>query len=134
MISLPSPSLRSRRAAQGMRWLMVVVFLFGAVVSSVGGIVSHGVAAIKAADHAAPTSSNPSHGHAHALEEGEWPIAGDDAIADHSHHGVDHSHDKAHDLPTAGIPAGSPLARWFGSVRPWVETVRASRLERPPMG
>ncbi|WP_374407289.1 hypothetical protein [Hydrogenophaga sp.] len=134
-------SLPPDRAALGLRWLVLVVIMFGTVFSSIGGTSSHGLAAIAASIHVAPLSSDGSHehahGHAHEDEQG-----GDDglaivnlsAAADHSHHGPDHSHDKAHALPVAWISSAPPLPDWVGRVRPWIEMVQASRLERPPMG
>lgn len=132
MTPRPSYSLRPRRAAPGMQWLVLLVFKFGAVVSAMGGIYSHGIAAIMAADQATPTS--PSHDHARAPDDGEWPNAGRDATVDHPHHGADHSHDKAHDLPAAWIAAVPQLHAWLGRVRPWIGAGPASRLEGPPMG
>ena len=42
-------SARPDRAALGMRWLVLLVILFGTLLSSVGGMSSHGIAAIAAA-------------------------------------------------------------------------------------
>jgi len=142
--SVPSMTLRlvhpSRpdRAVLSMRWLVLIVILFGAILSSIGGTNSHGLAAMGASLHTAPVSSNASHEHAHVHEDdGE-----DSALAmvipgaevDHPHHGADHSHDKAHALPAAWQSSTPQLPGWFGLVRPWMKMVRASRLERPPMG
>lgn len=133
-----SHSLRPDRAALGMRWLVLVVILFGTVISSVGGMNSHGIAAIAAVIHATPTSSDASrelvHGHTHEDADGKLVAVSESATGDHPHHGVDHSHDKAHALPAALHSARQQLPERFGFVRPWIEMVQASRLERPPMG
>jgi hypothetical protein len=129
-----SRSLRPNRAALGARWLVMVVILFGALVSSIGSTSSHGLAAIAAVLHVAPSSSNESHGHTHEDLGGELAVANESASADHHHHGADHSHDKAHALPAAWHSAAPQLPGWLGHVRPWIEMVQASRLDRPPMG
>ena len=134
-----SCALRPHRAALGMGWLVLVVILFGAILSSVGATSSHGLAAFPAALHAVPrasldTSGKPVHEHAQAKEGTGWVTQSAGADHPHHHHGADHSHDKAHALPVAWRPAALQLAGWFGRVRPRVERVQASRLERPPMG
>ncbi len=133
-------SMRPDRAALGMRWLVLLVILFGTVVSSVGGMYSHGIAAIAAVSHVSAASSETEHehSHGHAHEDGdsdaEWVVGSQGASADHPHHGADHSHDKAHALPAELHLAAPVLPAWFGHVRLWIEIVQASRLERPPMG
>lgn len=131
-------SMRPDRAALGMRWLVLLVILFGTMVSSVGGMYSHGIAAIAAVSHvsAAPSEAEHDHAHGHAHEDGggEWVVESHSASADHPHHGADHSHDKAHALPAAWHSAAPVVPAWFGHVRLWIEMVQASRLERPPMG
>jgi hypothetical protein len=128
-------STRPDRAALGMRWLVLVVILFGTLISSVGGMNSHGIAAIAAVAHAAPATADTAHEHGHAHEEDASPATlMHGTTADHPHHGADHSHDKAHALPDAWGPAAPLLPVWFGHVRPWTESAQASRLERPPMG
>ncbi|MDO9569775.1 MAG: hypothetical protein Q7J58_10400 [Hydrogenophaga sp.] len=140
MILNLSCTVQPNRAALGVRWLVLMVILFGTVFSSIGGTNSHGIAVIAASLHATPASvdaqNEQAHGHAHGEEEGEgeWMAVGHGTAPDHPHHGADHSHDKAHALPTAWLSFAPQLPDWTGRVRPWIEMVQASRLERPPMG
>jgi hypothetical protein len=129
-------SLRPDGAALGVRWLVLVVILFGTILSSMGGTSSHGLAAIAIAValHAAPSSPDASHGHAHEDQSGELAMVDKSAGADHPHHEMDHSHDKAHALSVAWRTAAQQPSNWLLSVRPWIEMVKVSRLERPPMG
>jgi ABC-type nickel/cobalt efflux system permease component RcnA len=113
-------SLRPTRAGLGVRWLVLVVILFGTILSSMGGTSSHGLDA--------------SHGHAHEDLGGELVRVDNSASADHPHHEMDHSHDKAHALSVAWRTATPQPSSWLLLVRPWIEMVEASRLERPPMG
>ena len=137
-----SYALRPHRAVRGMGWLVlvlvVVVIMFGAIISSVGGTSSHGLAAFAAALHVVtPASLDTSDEHMHDQALGDEGIGRltQGAGADHPHHhGADHSHDKAHALPVAWDSVAPQLPSWFGLVRPWIEMVQASRLERPPMG
>jgi len=128
--------MRPNGAAPGVRWLVLLVILFGTILSSVGGTNSHGLAALATALHVAPFSTDDLHEHVHehAHEDESIGSANQSAGADHPHHGADHSHDKAHVLPALWSSAAPLLAGWFGLVRPWIEMVQASRLERPPMG
>jgi hypothetical protein len=126
--------LRPTGAALGMRWLVVVVILFGTMISSIGGTNSHGLAVIGAALHATPSSLDGPHGHVHEDQGGELAMADQSAGADYPHHGADHSHDKAHVLPVAWRSPAPQPAGWRVLVRPWIQMVQASRLERPPMG
>jgi len=134
MTLLVSCSLRPDGAALGVRWLVLVVIMFGTIIFSIGSTSSHGLAVIAAAHHVAPFSSDESHGHVHEVGGGEVAMVNQSAGADHPHHGADHSHDKAHALPVAWTSAAPQLPAWWGLVRPWIEMVQASRLERPPMG
>lgn len=131
-------SARHDRAALCLRWLVLLVILMGTFISSVGGMNSHGIAALAAVSHVAPgsaeTEHDHAHGHSHDDGDSEWGLGSHGANADHPHHGADHSHDKAHALPAAWHAATPALPVWFGHVRPWTEMVQASRLERPPMG
>ena len=127
-----SCTMRPHRAAAGVRWLVLLVILFGTILSSVGGTNPHGVAALAVALHVAPFSTDDLYEHAH--EDEGIGSANQSAGADHPHHGADHSHDKAHALPALWSSAALQLAGWFGLVRPWIKRVQASRLERPPMG
>ena len=132
-----SYALRLHRAALSMGWLVLVAILFGTIISSIGATSSHGLAAFPAALHATPASLDTSreHVHEHAQEDEGLGWATQGAGADHHHHhGADHSHDKAHALPVAWHSVAPQLPGWFGLVRPWIEMVQASRLERPPMG
>lgn len=129
-----SHALRPDRATLGVRWLVLAVILFGTILSSIGGTHSHGLAALEATLHVAPSSSDGSHGHTHEDLGGDLTMVDESAAADHPHHGADHSHDKAHALPAAWSSSAPQLPGWRGIVRPWIEMVRASRLERPPMG
>jgi hypothetical protein len=118
-----------------MRWLALVVIMFGTIISSIGGMNSHGLAAIAAAHHAAPSAADETHGHVHKDDRGaDVAMLEPSAGADHPHHGADHSHDKAHALPVAWSTAAPQLPDWRVRVRPWIEMIQASRLERPPMG
>lgn len=129
-----SSFLRPTGAALGMRWLVVVVIMFGTMISSMGGTNSHGLAAIAAALHATPSSPDEPNGHVHEDRGGELAMVDMSAGADHPHHGEDHSHDNAHALPGALSSAAPQLPGWRVLVRPWIQMVEASRLERPPMG
>ena len=126
-----SSSLRPTGAALGIRWLVLVVILFGMIISSIGGTNSHGLAAISATLH---TAAGEPHGHIHEDHGGEPTTVPQSTAADHPHHGADHSHDKAHALPVAWSSVAPQLPGWWGLVRQWIEMVQASRLERPPMG
>jgi hypothetical protein len=124
--------MRPNRAAPGVQWRVLLVFMFGTIISSIGGTSSHGLAALTSAVHVTPLSSDESHEHVH--EDEGIGLVNQSASANHPHHGADHSHDKAHALPATWSTAAPPLPGWFGLVRPWIEMVQASRLERPPMG
>ena len=124
---------RPDRAALGMRWLVLLVILFGTLLSSVGGMSSHGIAAIAAVSQVSPASSDTEHGHVHEDGEGDW-VSGHGASADHPHHVADHSHDKAHALPITWSMAVPLLPGWIGQARLRIDMAEASRLERPPMG
>ena len=62
-------STRPDRVALGMRWLVLLVIHFGTLLSSVGGMTTHGIAAIAAVSQVSPASSDTEHGHVHVLEE-----------------------------------------------------------------
>jgi hypothetical protein len=115
-----------------------MVFLLGTVISSVGNMNSHGIAAIASVGHAdsagSDTEHDRAHGHAHEGGSSKWVIGSHGAGADHPHHGADHSHDKAHSLPITWDVAAPQLPVWTGHARLWIEMVEPSRLERPPMG
>lgn len=140
MTPIQPSSMRPSRPALGMRWLVLVVILFGTLISSVGSMNSHGLAALVAGFHDAPSMESTSHeherdhDHSHEVEDDELEMMGHVAPPDHPHHGADHSHDKAHALPAAWETTSPLLPVWIGVVRPWAELVQVSRLERPPMG
>ncbi len=117
-----------------MRWLVLAVIMFGAIISSIGSMNSHGLAAIGTAIHADVTASDEMHGHVHGDRGGEWVVSDQSAGADHPHHQADHSHDNSCALPIAWSSTATLLRSWQLQVRPWIEMVQASRLERPPMG
>ena len=127
-------SSRPHGAALCVRCLVLVVIMFGTIISSIGSTGSHGVAVISAALHVVPPSSAESHGHEHEVRGGELAMVNQSAGADHPHHGMDHSHDKAHALPVAWSSAVPHPPGWRVRVRPWIEIIEASRLERPPIG
>jgi len=133
MTLLASFSLRPAGAALGVRWLVLVVILFGTILSSMGGTRSHGLAALAVVSHAADSSNEP-HGHSHEEHGVELATLDSSAGADHPHHEADHSHDKAHAPSVAWRSAVPPSPGWWRLARPWIEMVEASRLERPPMG
>ena len=134
-----SHALRPNRAARATGWLVMVVVLFATIISSIGRASSHGFAAFPAALHVTAKflDTFQKHVHEHAHEDGGIKGVTQSAGADlhhNHHHGADHSHDKAHALPATWSSAAPQLPGWFGHVRPWIEMVQASRLERPPMG
>ena len=130
--------MRPYRAPLGMLWLMVLVILFGTIVSSVGGMYSHGIAAIAAVKQVSATASDSEHDHAHshAREDGDGQRVevSHGASAEHPHHGADHSHDKVHAPPVTWTVAAPQLPVWIGQAMLRIEMIKASRLERPPMG
>lgn len=109
---------------------MIVALLVGAWLSSVGGTVSHGLAALSANGH----------GHVHDIAEGDVSggQAGAPALQGHQgHHGhehsPDHSHDKAHRLPAApSVQAVRPMA-WGVMADARRGCMAPARLDRPPM-
>lgn len=108
-------------------WLLAVV-LAGMLLSSVGLVNSHGLAALICAQQG--DESAQSHGHSHHDE-------GDAAVADvplvHAHHSADHSHDNAQapSLALASVAPVPPDWRIFNPTR--MKGLVAYRLERPPM-
>lgn len=117
-----------------MRWLVLAVIMFGTILSSIGSMNSHGLAAIGSAIHADVSASDETHGHVHGDQGGEIADSDQSAGTDHPHHQADHSHDNSHALPITWSSTATLLRSWQLKVRPWVEMVQASRLERPPMG
>lgn len=127
----PYPIQRHSRFTLGLCALILMGMLFGAIVSSMGGVTSHGLAEFAASQHNVDGISVDVHGHAHDDDEAKPALS--DAGVDHPHHSADHSHDKSH-VPSSAITiAISMAASRPATVRPWVELVEAFRLERPPM-
>lgn len=129
-----SSCLYPNGAALCMRWLVLVAIMFGTILSSMGGTSSHGLAAMATTFHDASSATGEAHSHVHEDEDGESAVLDKSADAGHAHHGADHSHDNAHALPVALSSAAPQLPGWRVRVRPWIQMVEASRLERPPMG
>jgi len=125
----PSAIQRRSRFALGVYALILMGMFLGAIVSSVGGVTSHGLAEFSASQHKLDAISVAAHGHTHDDEEPAFSEAG----ADHAHHGADHSHDKSHAPFSAMTIAISLAASRPATTRPWVELVETFRLERPPM-
>ena len=131
-----SSSLHPTGVALGMRWLVLIMIMFGTIISPMGDTRSHGLAAI--AVHAAPSADEPhadaAHTPVHEDQVGQWVMLEKSPSADHPHHETDHSHDKAHAPSAAWNSAAAQPSSWTTPVRPSIEMVRASRLERPPKG
>lgn len=120
------PPISTRRTRQswlgrGLRVWVVLLLLAGSLLSALGHLNSHGLAAMAVAQH----------GHAH--DDGDGAAAGLDATQA-QHNNADHSHEKAHALPgrwAVPMPAGAvrrPLAHPLGP--DWI----AAGPERPPRG
>lgn len=125
---------RPSRASRCLCWLALLVVLLGSIVSSIGAINSHGVAAMTATLHESGSAAGDSHGHVHEDDDDGLLSAVQGATGEHPHHGTDHSHDKAQALPAAWGPPLQVLPARIAFAQPWTERIRASRLERPPMG
>lgn len=127
----PYPVQRRSSSSLGVWALILLGMLFGTMVSSMGGVTSHGLAAFAASQHHVDDLALDAHSHSH--EEDDVKPASSDAGAEHAHHGADHSHDKSHVPSHAMTVAMSMAASRPATARPWVELVAAFRLERPPM-
>ncbi len=132
-----STSLHPTRFELSMRWLVLIVIMFGTFISSMGDTRSHGLAAI--ASHAVfalqePHSSDQQQQHLHEDQGGGLAMVEVSPSADHPHHETDHSHDKVHAPAAAWNSAAAQPSSWTAPVRPWIEMVQATRLERPPKG
>ena len=137
MIRRISSPLHPTGFALSMRWLALIVIMFGTIISSMGDTRSHGLAAI--ANHAVsalqePHRSDQQHQHLHEEQGGELAMVEKSQSADHPHHETDHSHDKAHAPSVAWHSAAPPSSSWTAPVRSAIEMVQATRLERPPKG
>ncbi|MCM2342252.1 hypothetical protein [Rhodoferax sp.] len=127
----PYPSQRHARFTLGVCALILLGMLFGAIVSSMGGVTSHGLAEFAASQHNVDAIAVDAHGHSHDDDDARPALL--DAGADHPHHSADHSHDKSH-VPTTAITVAISMASSRpATARQWVELVEAFRLERPPM-
>lgn len=114
--------------ALGLRVWVVTILLVGTLVSSLGQMSSHGIAAVAAVQH----DSDAAHGHSH--DDGEpdasWAV-GDPA---HVHHNnADHTHDKAHALPVTLSIASPPVPVLHPLAHPLAPGHLVFRLDRPPM-
>lgn len=126
----PCPVQRHSRFTLGVCALILLGMFFGTMVSSMGGVTSHGLAEFAASQHNVVDISPDVHGHSH--DDDDKPALSD-AGAEHAHHGADHSHDKSHVPSHAMTVALSMASSRPATARPWVELVEAFRLERPPM-
>lgn len=106
-----------------LRWLVLMVLVWGTLMSSVGLTTSHGLANLAAADHALAADDT----HAHDVD-----VQLADPAGGHTHHGADHSHDKAHALPAQLAVSAVDSPRRIAIARPWLPGLAASRLDRPP--
>ncbi|MHB8948466.1 MAG: hypothetical protein ACYC4S_05320 [Rhodoferax sp.] len=127
----PYPIQRHSRITLGVCALILLGMLFGAIVSSMGGVTSHGLAAFAANQHNVDDIVVDAHGHTH--DEDDTKPVFPDAGAAHAHHSADHTHDKSHVPSSAMTVAISMASAWPATARQWVELVEAFRLERPPM-
>lgn len=134
MILRISSSTRLSKAALAMRWLVLAVIMFGAIISSIGSMNSRGLAAIGTATHADTSASDETHGHVHG-DRGVELVDGDpNAGPGHPDHQADHSHDNPHSLPIMWSSTATQPRSWQLQARAWIEMIQASRLDRPPMG
>ena len=119
-------SLPARPAAltRGLRWLVLLALVVGTLLAAVGQVKSHGLAELVATHQDTHSHEDVAHDH---------HPSGINTAADHTHHGADHSHDKAHALPQAWNCATAKPSSWAVTPGHWVELVEAFRLERPPM-
>jgi hypothetical protein len=134
MTTCLSPSTHPSRVARATRWLVLAVIMLGTVLSAIGNMNSHGLAAVGNALHADSSASDETHGHVHGDRGGEIVVSDQSAGPDHPHHQADHSHDNPNTLPIMWSSTAMLHRSWQLQVLPWIEMVRASRLERPPMG
>jgi hypothetical protein len=122
-------SRRQRRLVAGVNAWVLLVFVLGIVLSSVGQMKSHGLSALGAAEHCADCRSDDGHAHAHD-DDG---VAALSEAAGHPHHSGDHSHDRAHTWPPDLAVGMSDPSRWRWLIDIWIALLSAYRLERPPM-
>ncbi|MDI3512471.1 MAG: hypothetical protein PWQ61_3238 [Betaproteobacteria bacterium] len=104
---------------------IALVLLFGALVTPLGLVNSHGLAAVSALDHGDAWSGDDDHGHSHEEDDQKYPSS-------HAHHGGDHSHEHAHALPV-GLPSLSgPAGIWQSRPIDSVTWPSLDGLDRPP--
>jgi hypothetical protein len=110
-------------------WILAVV-LAGMLVSSIGLMNSHGLAALACAQHRADSAQGLGHEHSH---HDESEATGAETSLAHAHHNADHTHDNAQ-VPSMALRSVAPsLPDWriFAPARK--KGLVAYRLERPPM-
>lgn len=129
--SHPYPRQRQTRITLGVCVLILWGMLFGTLASSMGGVMSHGLAEFVATHHPIDEMSVDGHGHSHDDEDNGPTFS--ETGADHPHHSADHTHDKSHVPSSAMTVAVAMASSWPVTARAWVELVEAFRLERPPM-
>lgn len=127
----PYPVQRHSRFTLGVCALILLGMLVGAFISSMGGVMSHGLAEFAAGQHNLDGISVDAHGHTHDDDDAKPALS--DAGVDHPHHSADHTHDKSHVPSNALVVAILMAANRPTTARQWVELVEAFRLERPPM-
>lgn len=137
LLSMLFSRFRPGAMAAGRIWVLAVM-LTGMLISSIGWVNSHGLAALAASQHAEGAATDHEHAHDEGRESGGEPSAvGNverlDAPGAHAHHNADHSHDNAQAL-SAGIAVAKLVRPDWRSLDPenWTGPV-ACRLERPPM-
>lgn len=118
---------RPRWPSRGLRLCVLFVILAGTLMSSLGALHAHALAPLDAVTLHDPAPDDDAHGHSHDDE----PLATGEG-APHTHLGADHSHDKAHALPTMpalGMAAAPP---WKARSLARIDRLMPHRLERPP--
>ena len=111
---------------RSMRACVLLIILFGTLLSSLGVLQTHALAPLDAIQ-IAQAEQDDSHGHPH---EGD-PLAAYEG-ASHTHLGSDHSHDKAHALPAMSGLGMSAAPPWRPRTRAWIDRLMTHRLDRPP--
>ena len=132
MFSSSMSSFSPKLTSKCVRCFVMIAILLGTLISSQGVFSSHGLAAITP-DHSSTFSASKSQSHSHT-NQGEASAEQTDIVdAHHPHHTADHTHDKAHALPTCWTSSSDMRPDWCPKVHPKIEMIQASRLERPPM-
>ncbi len=127
-------AVRPKWLGRSMRAWVLLVILFGSLLSSLGAVRSHALAALETARHtqvahdaAYPSAHDDAHGHTH---EGDALAAHEGGL--HTHLGSDHSHDKAHALPAMQSVPVSTAPLWKPRSHAWIDRLLTQRLDRPP--